>query len=85
MNRQTPKRPRLRLEAEDYRQLRLQILERDGWRCQHCGRRDQLQVHHIVSRSQLGADSGENLILLCADCHRSTHRRPGPPAEDSGC
>jgi len=26
-----PKHPRLRLRTEQYRELRLQILERDGW------------------------------------------------------
>jgi 5-methylcytosine-specific restriction endonuclease McrA len=69
----TPKRPRLRLEAEGYKQLRFQILERDGWHCQQCGRRDQLQIHHIVRRSHSGADCEENLIVLCSECHRSIH------------
>ena len=68
-----PKRPRLRLDPEHYRELKLKILERDGWKCQHCGRRDQLQIHHIILRSQLGADGEENLIVLCSGCHRSLH------------
>ena len=59
-----PKRPRLRLEDRGYRELKMKILERDGWKCQHCGRRDQLQIHHIIRRSQLGADGEENLIVL---------------------
>jgi 5-methylcytosine-specific restriction endonuclease McrA len=73
MSTETPKCPRLRLDAEDFTQLRFQILERDGWQCQQCGRRDQLQIHHIVRRSQSGADSEENLIVLCSECHRSVH------------
>jgi hypothetical protein len=48
------KRPRLRLDLEHYRALKTKILERDGWKCQRCGRRDQLQIHHIIRRSQLG-------------------------------
>ena len=26
------------------------VLERDGWRCQHCGGSNGLQIHHICSR-----------------------------------
>ena len=73
MSAEIPNRSLLRLDADSYRQLRLQILERDGWQCQHCGRRDQLQIHHIVRRSQSGADCEENLIVLCGECHRSVH------------
>jgi 5-methylcytosine-specific restriction endonuclease McrA len=68
-----PKHPRVRLRTEQYRELRLHILERDGWKCQHCGRRDRLQIHHIILRSQLGADGEENLLVLCSSCHRSLH------------
>jgi 5-methylcytosine-specific restriction endonuclease McrA len=59
-----PRRPRLRLDPDSYRKLRAEVLERDGWRCQTCGRRDRLQVHHICSRSRLGDDTYENLITL---------------------
>jgi 5-methylcytosine-specific restriction endonuclease McrA len=62
-----------RLDAARYYELKLKILARDGWRCQHCGRRDQLQIHHLVRRSQSGADCEENLIVLCSGCHRSLH------------
>jgi 5-methylcytosine-specific restriction endonuclease McrA len=82
MSVETPKRPRLRLEAEVYRQLHLQILERDSWQCQQCGRRDQLQIHHIVRRSQSGSDREENLIVLCSQCHRSVHVASRSDAED---
>ncbi len=64
---------RLRLDAEAYGRLRQAVLSRDGWRCQHCGRRSQLQVHHLQHRSQQGDDAEENLITLCAVCHRESH------------
>jgi 5-methylcytosine-specific restriction endonuclease McrA len=64
---------RIRLDPEPYRQLRQQVLERDGWRCQHCGRLEQLEIHHIRSRAQHGADSELNLITLCACCHTTLH------------
>ncbi len=68
-----PKHNRRRLDRPAYDVLKLEILRRDGWQCQHCGRRDQLQVHHMVRRSQSGADCEENLIVLCGECHRRVH------------
>jgi 5-methylcytosine-specific restriction endonuclease McrA len=69
------KRPRLHLDRRSYRILRERILQRDAWRCQHCGCRSGLQVHHIRSRSLLGDDADENLITLCARCHKQVHLR----------
>ena len=68
-----PKRPRRKLEPESYPRLHLQVLERDNWRCQHCGRMRNLEVHHQTKRSHLGRDPPENLITLCAACHVSQH------------
>ncbi len=73
MTRVTGPERQIRLNGNAYRELCVKILERDCWKCQHCGRREQLQVHHLVHRSQSGADSEENLIVLCASCHRSMH------------
>ena len=61
-----PKRPRLRLDPESYKQLCRQVLRRDSWRCQACGARLNLEVHHRQHRSQSGDDSEQNLITLCA-------------------
>jgi 5-methylcytosine-specific restriction endonuclease McrA len=70
-----PKRPRVKLAADAYEQLRLEVLRRDNWRCQHCGRRENLEVHHKKMRSQAGDDSELNLITLCSTCHESVHSR----------
>ena len=69
MSRIRPKRPRLRLDSEPYDQLIKQTLRRDGWQCQVCGSRQNLQVHHKQLRSQQGSDDDLNLITLCAGCH----------------
>ena len=70
MNPRFPRRPRLKLKPESYRELRKKVLERDGWRCQNCGRLDNLEVHH-----QLGNDEERNLLTLCTRCHQAAHRR----------
>ena len=69
------KQPRLRLDPAEYKALKNQVLERDGWRCQDCGSAQMLEVHHINPRSKLGHDASENLIALCVDCHRRRHGR----------
>ncbi len=69
------KHSRIQLDPEAYQELCQQVLQRDGWRCQQCGSRSNLQVHHIQLRSQSGDDAEENLITLCADCHDQVHSR----------
>jgi 5-methylcytosine-specific restriction endonuclease McrA len=73
MIRPIPKPQRVRLDKEAYADLRRWVLARDGSKCQSCGSRIQLEVHHLEKRSQLGSDIEENLITLCAACHRQTH------------
>jgi hypothetical protein len=68
--------PRFRLDSESYRELRRQVLVRDGWRCQNCGCMQHLQVHHLKFRSQSGQAEERNLITLCAPCHEGVHRKP---------
>lgn len=68
------KTSRVRLDGKAYRELQRHILQRDSWRCQICGRMQQLQIHHLKFRSQGGSDSEQNLITLCAGCHEKLHR-----------
>ena len=70
-----PKSTPVRLNPERYPQLWTEVLLRDGWRCQTCGAGTNLHVHHIQKRSQGGQDTNENLITLCAKCHRFQHGR----------
>ena len=76
------RRPRLQLDPEAYKQLCQQVLRRDRWRCQQCGSRTNLQVHHIRLRSHEGDDAEKNLITLCSQCHRVVHTMPAKNQED---
>jgi ATP-dependent DNA helicase RecQ len=75
VNRVRPKRARLQLDPDQYDNLRHQVLRRDGWRCQSCGAKSNLEAHHQEFRSHSGDDSEENLITLCTACHAAVHPR----------
>ena len=63
--------------------VRQAVLERDGFRCQVCGfdgrdltERGSLHVHHVIHLGMGGSeekDVPENMITLCAECHRKVH------------
>jgi hypothetical protein len=62
------------VEVKDRRweTIRKQVLERDNYTCQRCGRTDKiLSVHHNIPRQVGGTDELENLISLCHPCHRT--------------
>ena len=46
------------------------VLSRDKYECQICKRKDSLQLHHLIKRRYGGNHKAENLITLCAPCHR---------------
>lgn len=48
---------------------------RDNYTCQCCKtKKGILNAHHIVYRSNGGADTLDNLITFCADCHKKLHK-----------
>jgi 5-methylcytosine-specific restriction endonuclease McrA len=49
------------------------VFTRDGWQCRHCKDRNGLHAHHVIYRSEGGSDTMDNLITLCAQCHRAHH------------
>jgi HNH endonuclease len=57
----------------EWASIRTKVLSRAGWRCQACGVRRRLDVHHVVKRSQGGSDFDVNqLVALCRWCHDQT-------------
>lgn len=63
--------------------LRERALKRDG-ACRICGAVEELQVHHLDAVAAGGANTLENVIVLCRACHLEIERTPGlqspPPA-----
>jgi len=59
--------------ASEWASIRMTVLARAGWRCQACGLRRRLDIHHVVKRSQGGSDFDLNqLTALCRWCHDQT-------------
>ena len=62
--------------------LRYEILERDGFRCQICGRSAQdgviLHIDHIKPVSKGGKTDPSNLRVLCAECNLGKGARYTP-------
>jgi hypothetical protein len=57
----------------EWKLIRQTVLARAGWRCQACGVRRRLDVHHLMKRSQGGSDFDlEHLVALCRWCHDQT-------------
>ena len=54
-------------------QLRFRVLQRDGFRCQYCGRsaRDGATLHldHVVPVAAGGETSEDNMISACDTCN----------------
>ena len=65
-----------------WERVRRQALDRDGHRCQKCGRAGRLEVHHVLELAHGGTNDMNNLNTLCRACHIDTHRRELPAGGD---
>ena len=65
-----------------WERLRRQAFDRDGRRCQQCGRAGRLEAHHVVELGHGGTNDQNNLLTLCRACHIDGHRRERPKGGD---
>ena len=75
---------RHRVGGPRWQRFARQVKDRDGWRCQSCGRAGRLEVDHVVPLEAGGAPwDPANCQTLCHGCHaaktRAERRRPEPP------
>ena len=61
------------LRSTTWQDMRALVFAHYGARCDRCGARERLQVHHQTYK-MLGRESVHDLIVLCDDCHRRVHR-----------
>jgi 5-methylcytosine-specific restriction endonuclease McrA len=60
------------LDSPEWAARRHQALHDYGHRCQACGERGRLDVHH-ASYDRLGDEAPYDLVPLCRDCHGMVH------------
>lgn len=70
------------LESDQWKAKRERILSRDGHKCQWCGSKTDLQVHHKYynrypdgSRVHAWDYPDSALITLCKSCHEKYHKK----------
>jgi len=51
--------------ANNYDQLMLSLIHRDGYKCAVCGAIEDLSIDHIIPLSKGGSDEIDNLRILC--------------------
>ncbi len=72
---------RKKLDNPQWRLVRQMILKRDDYKCRICGRKQQLEVHHlryyVDNKSIVGNEINHLncLILLCSVCHSKIHNK----------
>jgi len=55
------------------RKIRFDVFNRDGFKCQYCGRTPPavvLELDHIIPKSKGGPENIDNYITACFDCNR---------------
>lgn len=59
------------LKSARWDELRTERIKMDNFQCRLCGNPHQLHVHHLYYPETLGTETVNDLITLCADCHKT--------------
>ena len=60
------------LQTPHWQDKRAGAIRRAGGRCERCGKRGRLDVHH-VTYARLGREADGDLVALCRACHAAVH------------
>lgn len=77
------------LHRARWQAVRLEVLDRDGWRCRTCGKAGRLEVDHVIPLEEHpGQDPYDpaGLQTLCRRCHAdksAAERGPPDPAREA--
>ena len=60
------------LNSKEWAEIRVEVLTKANFKCQRCGSKNYLQVHHLTYE-RIFKEEPEDLEVLCAGCHQSEH------------
>jgi hypothetical protein len=60
------------LKSNEWKSIRLDLLEIRGEKCERCASVNNLQVHHLTY-DNLFNEAPEDLEILCRSCHKKEH------------
>jgi 5-methylcytosine-specific restriction endonuclease McrA len=62
------------LKSEHWQEIRKEKLKEAGYKCESCGAKESLDIHHRHYRT-LGHERMSDLQALCRPCHRKAGRK----------
>ena len=62
------------LRSPRWRALRAHVIEQQDGLCEDCGEMAELELHHLHYGS-LGAETQNDVVALCRDCHPIADKR----------
>jgi len=70
------------LRSPKWKEKRKELLEEANYECEDCGSKKNLQVHHL-NYDNLGEEElGEDVEVLCKDCHEDKEIEKGTDLYD---
>jgi len=54
-------------------QVKIRVAVRDQGKCRNCGKKNNLEYHHVIPWHVSKSHALGNIILLCSRCHRIVH------------
>ena len=62
------------LKSDHWREVRKEKLKEAGYKCERCGAKESLDIHHLTY-ARLGHERMSDLQALCRPCHRKAGRK----------
>ncbi|MGE0200066.1 MAG: HNH endonuclease [Candidatus Melainabacteria bacterium] len=59
----------VKIPHKDIPLTRRNVMHRDGYTCQYCGKRSELTIDHVIPRSKGGRDTWKNVVVACQQCN----------------
>jgi 5-methylcytosine-specific restriction endonuclease McrA len=59
----------VKIPHKDIPMTRRNVMHRDDYTCQYCGKKSDLTIDHVIPRSRGGKDAWDNVVVACLRCN----------------